>query len=161
MPVSRSRRNLISVLAHELVPQRRKKLQDSSWRWGAQVKCSCPASAWSSTRPFRGDTPGEEESGLVAEISSQTSADAFCREAGLEELATHKHLQKVEMRLSNSPSQCQHSQLSKLCSKHGVVESLCRRQQHVPGVFQQYNPFLSFRQPLDGQHLKLPDPDVA
>lgn len=63
-PVSRSRRNLISALAHKLVPQRRNKLQDSSWRWGAQVKCSCPASAWSSTRLCHGDTPGEEEPGL-------------------------------------------------------------------------------------------------
>lgn len=27
----------------------------------------------------------------------------------------------------------------------------------MPGVFQQYNPFLSFRQPLDGQHPKLPE----
>lgn len=93
----------------------------------------------------------------MAETSPQTSADAFCREAGLGELATHKHLQEVEMRLSNSPSQCQHSQLSKLCSKHGVVESCCRRQQHVPGVFQHYNPFLSFRQPSNGQHPKLPE----
>lgn len=80
----------------------------------------------------------------VAETSSQSSADAFCREASLGELAKHKHLQEVEMRLSNSPSQCQHSRLGKLCSKHGVVESLYSRQQHVPGVFQQYNPFLSF-----------------
>lgn len=93
----------------------------------------------------------------VAETSSQTSADAFCREAGLGELAKHKHLQEVEMRLRNSPRQCQHSQLSKLCNKHGVVESLCWRQQHVPGVFQQCNSFLSFRQPLDCQHPKLPE----
>lgn len=94
----------------------------------------------------------------MAETSPQTSADAFHREGSLGELAKHKHLQEVEMRLSNSSSQCQHSQLSKLCSKHGVVESLCRRQQHVPGVFQQYNqPTSLLSTTFRGQHPKLPE----
>lgn len=83
MPVSRSRRNLISALAHELVPQRRNKLQESSWRWGAQVKRSCPASAWSSTRPCCGDTLGEDESGLWQRLHRKPLLMHFARKAVL------------------------------------------------------------------------------